>query len=313
MDPDTYKVSVIIPCFNHGKYLDAAVSSALGQTCQDLEVIIVDDGSTEPETVALLSHYDRPRTTVVRIPNQGPAVARAAGISRAKGKYILPLDADDWIDADYAELAADILDSRPEIGIVYCDAELVYPDSKVKWGLPPYSFPEILLGNMIVSTAMYRKADYIRAGGYNPSMYEGWEDFDLWLSLIENGLGVYKLNRTLFHYNISRGRRSSTLDLAAEERLFTLLYRQHTDLYVQNIGFVLKTAEARKLEIAALRQENLQVRAQLDEILNSKWYAAVQKIRKHRYLLSLLRGLFSVVRMFRRRLTLGLRGGAKTG
>jgi hypothetical protein len=144
-------------------------------------------------------------------------------------------------------------------------------------------------------------------------MFEGWEDFDLWLSLIENGLGVLKLDKTLFHYNISLGRRSSTLDLDAEQRLFTLLFRQHTKLYVQNIGFVLKTAEARKLEIAAVRQENLQIRAQLDEIRNSKWYAAVQQILKRRHLMALLRGLYSLTRMFRRRPILGLRAGAKTG
>ena len=65
------RVTVVVPCFDHGAYLDEAVGSALAQTFKDLEVVVVDDGSTDPATVALLDGYSRPRTRVIRMASNG--------------------------------------------------------------------------------------------------------------------------------------------------------------------------------------------------------------------------------------------------
>ena len=137
------KVSVIIPCFNQGAYLQEAVDSVLAQTFQDFEILVVDDGSTDEETVKILKEYDRPKTRVIRTENQGLSAARNTGIHEAQGIYILPLDADDKIGKGYLEDAVRILDQHPEIGIVYCEAAY-FGVKGGRWDLPEYSLDKIL-------------------------------------------------------------------------------------------------------------------------------------------------------------------------
>jgi glycosyltransferase involved in cell wall biosynthesis len=97
------KISVIIPCFNQGPYLDEAVDSVLAQTFQDFEILVVDDGSTDAETIKILRDFARPKTRIIRTENQGLSAARNNGIREAMGEYILPLDADDKIGPGYLE------------------------------------------------------------------------------------------------------------------------------------------------------------------------------------------------------------------
>lgn len=84
------KVSVIIPCYNQGAYVDGAVESVLAQTFRDFEIIVVNDGSTDGATNRLLADYHRPQTRVLRTENRGVAMARNHGIGVATGEYILP-------------------------------------------------------------------------------------------------------------------------------------------------------------------------------------------------------------------------------
>src|SRR5437879_507126 len=101
MDNSQPVVSVIIPCFNQGATLDEAVASVLNQTFTDFEIVIVNDGSTDPFTSELLANYHRPRTRVITTANGGLAAARNTAIRNSRGKYILPLDADDRIAPEY--------------------------------------------------------------------------------------------------------------------------------------------------------------------------------------------------------------------
>ncbi len=118
------KVSVIIPCFNDGKYIDEAVDSILAQTYQDFEIIIVNDGSTDEFTNNLLKNYKKPRTSVLCKTNGHLSSARNHGIKNSNAEYILPFDADDIFEPTYLEKAVDILDKNPEIGVVTCDIRL---------------------------------------------------------------------------------------------------------------------------------------------------------------------------------------------
>ena len=115
------KVSIIIPCYNYGQYIDEAVDSVLAQTFQDFEIIIVNDGSTDEFTNKKLENYNKPKTTVYFTKNQGVSAARNYAIEKSSGEYILPLDADDKIHSDYIKEAVDVLEANNEIGIVYCE------------------------------------------------------------------------------------------------------------------------------------------------------------------------------------------------
>src|SRR5436189_1310286 len=93
--PEVPAVSVIIPCYNLGQYLDEAVESVLAQTYQDFEIVIVDDGSTDSTTRALLADYHRPGTRVIHAAHAGVSAARNLAIAHSTGAYLCALDADD--------------------------------------------------------------------------------------------------------------------------------------------------------------------------------------------------------------------------
>ena len=103
-------VSVIIPCYNLGAYLDQAVQSVLDQTYDDFEILIIDDGSTDPATQYLFASYQRPKTRILRTENQGLGEEQKFGDSRGKGRYIACLDADDLFEPTFLERTVDVLE-----------------------------------------------------------------------------------------------------------------------------------------------------------------------------------------------------------
>lgn len=227
-------VSVIIPCYNQGVYLPEAVESVLSQSFADFEIVIVNDGSTDAATVSCCNSYDDPRIKVLNTTNQGLASARNNGIESASGTYILPLDADDKIGPAYLADAVEVLEKQPEIGIVYCKARL-FGAVEGDWHLPPYQLEEMLRDNVIFCTALFRKQDWRKAGGYDQGMVHGWEDYDLWLSLIESGLQVHRLDGTHFFYRVAS---DSMVRSSAREKkvaMFKRIYQRHQKLFSDHI------------------------------------------------------------------------------
>ena len=114
------KVAVVIPCFNLGKHLNDAVESVLAQTLDDFEIVVVDDGSDDEETIEVIHGLSFPKTKVIRTPNRGPSAARNTGIRGSHAPYIICLDADDRLDRTYLEATSRVLaaDSAYKIGIV---------------------------------------------------------------------------------------------------------------------------------------------------------------------------------------------------
>jgi len=231
-------VSVIVPCYNQGQFLHEALASIEAQTFRDFEVIVVDDGSTFPETIRIIDRLNSHGTRVVRTQNQGLAEARNSGIRQAEGRYILPLDADDKIAPTYLEKAVGVLEQDPQIGIVYCEAEF-FGARQGRWQLAPYKFPDILISNNIFASSFFRRSDWESNGGYSAEMMFGWEDFDFWLGLIEKGAGVYRIPEVLFYYR--QHERSMAREIDHEKRLnsYKTLFRRHKDLFVNNIEVLL--------------------------------------------------------------------------
>jgi len=161
-----------------GEYLSEAVESVLAQTYRDFEIIIIDDASNDKETVKLLEQYSHPMIHVIRnSQNMGVAAARNQGILLAKGEFILPLDADDYIAETYFEKAIKLFSKRPDIGIIYCNAEF-FGEKSGPWNLPSFSLTRMLIENLIFSAAFFKKSDWQRSVGYRSVMSAGWEDWD---------------------------------------------------------------------------------------------------------------------------------------
>jgi glycosyltransferase involved in cell wall biosynthesis len=262
------EVTVVIPTFNDGKYLHEALGSLEKQTFKNFEVIIVDDASNDKESIDAINSlkqksYSYNLKVIELEKNSGPAVARNRGIKAANGKYILPLDADDKIAPSYIEKAKKILDTKSEIGIVYCEAEL-FGEMSGKWDLQPYSFPEILVGNMIFATALFRKSDWKKVGGYNEDMHHGNEDYDFWLSLLELGVGVYQIPEILFSYRIKEHSRTRKLQNENREvQTYLQIYNNHKSLYLAHIDIFFKELYNRQ---KLIEQKNIKI----EEIIDKK-------------------------------------------
>jgi len=233
------KVSVIIPCYNHGEYLDEAVESVLAQTFRDVEIIITNDGSTDEKTIYKLENYNRPNTRVIHTSNQGLSMARNNGIREACGEFILPLDADDKVASTYLEKAVAILDSRPKTGIVYCLADC-FGAQQGRWPIPDYSSRGMLLTNLIFCCSLFRKSSWEQTGGYNPNMSKGWEDWDFWLSLIELGCDVHRIPETLFFYRVAPESMVRSMDRRTRVEMHLQLMRNHPQLFVVKSRFILE-------------------------------------------------------------------------
>lgn len=221
------RVSIIIPCFNKGEYLDGSLSSVLSQTFRETEAIVVNDGSTDPFTLKKPSEISDPRVRVIRTPQSGLPAAMNNGIREASGEYILPLDCGDSISPEYVELAVRELDKDKAVGIVYSDAERFGANTGLM-EMPEYSRDTMLVRNIIHPSAFFRKADWERAGGYNANMVYGWEDWDFWLSLIALGAGVRKINGTHFY---RRDNASAALDTYRRSVMRLQVILNHRDLY----------------------------------------------------------------------------------
>lgn len=197
-------VSVVIPCYNYGCYVTKAIDSVLVQTLQDLEVIVVDDGSTDPKTVAVLNGLRHPRVTVIRQANSGLPAARNAGIGKARGYYICCLDADDALEPTYLEKCISLLESNPGIGIAYSWL-LLEGDRKGVWESADLDPAILRLTNHVIVSAVYRRADWERSGGYWVEMRGGYEDWEFWLRMASLGIRGVSIPEPLFrHYRHGR-------------------------------------------------------------------------------------------------------------
>ena len=238
------KVSVVIPCYNQGKWLWEAIDSVLAQDMSDFEIIVINDGSTDPATNQIIGSIEHPKITTIVTPNQGLSAARNEAISRARGTYILPLDSDDRIHPTYLSKASRLLDENPQLGIVYCQADF-FGEKQGVWDLEPYRFPDILISPQIFATSMYRRTDWEAVGGYRADMIHGWEDYDFWLSLIGKGVGVHRIDEVLFSYRKTTG---SMAGLDKNQMLYSFkkLFEHHRDLYEANIGILFEAVIATK-------------------------------------------------------------------
>ena len=201
MVKDMPKVSIVMPCYNDGKYIKESINSVKKQTYTDWELIIINDGSDDVLTNNILNGIKENNIRVINTNQQGPAAARNRGIMEATGTYILPLDSDDIIYSTYIEKAVAIIEADANIGIVYCEAEF-FGEKSGKWDLPMYNLGRMLHNNIIFVSALFRKKDWETTGGYNENLKIGIEDYDFWLSIIGLNRKVYRIPEVLFKYRI---------------------------------------------------------------------------------------------------------------
>lgn len=247
------KVSVIMPCYNDGMYIEEAIASVKAQTYPNIELIVIDDGSTDEQTIRVLKNLEKD-IICLKTNHLRPAGARNYGIQHATGKYIMPVDSDDIIDRKYIEKAVNIIESDKTIGAVYCEANL-FGEKKGRWDLPKYSFDKMLLDNIVFVTALFYREDWVKVGGYSTTMDAGMEDYDFWLSILELGKEIYQIPEVLFHYRIKKNSRTTKFqsNVIQIQEIYRKIYDNHINFYSKYQSEYAKILRDALIEQVALR------------------------------------------------------------
>jgi len=259
------KLSVVIPCYNHGEFILEAIASVESCQAKVYEILIINDGSTDPLTQKVLQALSDRGYPVLHQENQGFAIARNHGISLAKGRYILPLDSDNKIRPNYITKAIEILDTQPEVGVVYGNFEFFGGVTGIK-KVPEFDINLILRGNYIDACAVFRKTVWEEAGGYDDKIPEqlGYEDWDFWLSVAEKGWHFYHIDQALFDYRLRSNSMVSGCNIPEKRwELFRYISTKHIGLYQTNFAHIFANVEYDHL---VERDKREALEAKLEEI-----------------------------------------------
>jgi len=231
---DNEIVSVIIPAYNCAEYIEETIASAMASTYPHIEIIITNDGSTD-STAEVIEKIvsEHPEIKAFHQKNKGVSATRNFCISKASGKYILPLDADDLISTDYIEKAVDILSKNKNVKVVYGKAGFI-GDRTGDWNLPEFNIHLLARKNLIYVSALFRKADFDKTVGFCPEM-PSLEDWDVWISLLKDGGEVVCLPDKCFFYRVHRkSSRIATRNLKKE--MIDILNSHHESFFYRELG-----------------------------------------------------------------------------
>ena len=222
-------VSVILPCYNAHRFLGQALESVRAQTFRDYETIVIDDGSTEPETLQFLEQLATD-VRVVHQENRGLSGARNTGFREARGRYVLPLDCDDWIEPRFLEkLLAALAAEDPDNSFAFCHLAL----EGDKAGILPKQFNlfEQLCANQLPYCLLLSRALWLRVGGYDENMRQGYEDWEFNIRLALSGAHAALVPEALFHYRVSSSGMLQSISHQRHHLLWRTIQRKHADAY----------------------------------------------------------------------------------
>jgi len=226
-------VSVVIPCFNHARFLGEAIESALAQTYAPIEIVVVDDGSMD-NSAEVAQRYP---VRLVRQANQGLAAAGNAGIRASRGEFVVRLDADDCLRSGYvAETLQPLLDN-PRIHFVYTQVEY-FGARTGSYPVEDFDLDTLAERNYIHASAMMRRSSFDAVGGYSVDMRGlRCEDWDLWLSFAERGFRGHLVPRQLLQYRQHTSGSMVTINfrsvagLRRELTIMSRLYAHHPAVF----------------------------------------------------------------------------------
>jgi len=202
-------ISAIVTCHNYGKYLEQCLRSLCSQTLAFSEILVIDDASTD-QTSFLASKY-RGNIHYHRILARNAAIARQYGYRISNGDYIVMIDADDWLDPNYAARMVPPLEADSAAGLSYCGATLAF-EGDCSWfpadihHMEEFGTETLRKRNFIPNCAMVRREAWL---GQDPAL-RALEDWDHWLRIVSSGWKAVLVPERLFYYRIHAGSRTHT-------------------------------------------------------------------------------------------------------
>jgi glycosyltransferase involved in cell wall biosynthesis len=198
-------VSVVIPFYNAGKYILEAVDSVEKYHDRStVEIIIVNDGSTEAESLRILERIRLERGyQIIHQTNRGPAAARNTGIRASRGCYVLLLDSDNKIRTRYISAGIELLDRDATVGVVHGNAAFFGVSDKPRFTPRPFDLQAIILGNYIDNCTVIRKSAWAEVGEFDEArILIGHEDWEFWIRMGAKGWKFRHVDETLFDYRV---------------------------------------------------------------------------------------------------------------
>lgn len=246
-------VSIIMPCYNLGRYVEDALESLSKQTFQNFHLTIVDDASTDPETKKILGNLVLPKNAnlITEKKNLGLSGVRNKYIRKAKSKYVFSFDPDDVLKPTFLEKSVAYLESNPKKAAVATWLEKFGIESGVvKLNKESASLPSMLISNHYLGSCVFRKKVFSEVGGYDTAqVVYGAEDYDFWLSVLERGWSLGVIEEPLFRYRRlanSSSSQSSTPEKSVQWRKY--IVEKHINLYSKNLLAVVVGFEKRASE-----------------------------------------------------------------
>lgn len=225
-------ITVVIPCYNDGVYLEETLAHLKMQSFQDFEIIIVNDGSTDPLTLDVLNRIDPGIATVLHKENGRMSSARNFGVKHAKGNVIVALDADDYFDPSFFEKGLKVLEANPEVAVVTSYMKMFGKENKISKprGGNQYNF---LFSSECPACAMVRKSCWEAIGGYDESMTLGYEDWEFYIRITQQNWNVHVIKEVLFFYRQTEKSTHKNKTIPNRNAIIAYIINKHQSWYTK--------------------------------------------------------------------------------
>lgn len=290
-------LSVVIPFYNLGEYLAETIASVVAATYAPLEIVIVNDGTTEEKGVALLETMEAQGLSNVRIlhtSNQGLAMARNTGAEAATGEFLAFVDADDLVEPTFFAEAIDVLQSYSNVTFVYSWVRYFGLGTGI-WPTWNAELPYLLGHNMLTPLVVVRRSHFLKVGRNKPQFEYSLEDYESWVSLVEEGAIGVSLPRPLVRYRVRADSMYQTSTRNQQLYLYEMMTRLHPEVYqewgvelfnLQNANGpgqlwnhpALHATGLGAAHMASLDRLRNRVRAEID-LLEKTWEDHIQRVR----------------------------------
>jgi glycosyltransferase involved in cell wall biosynthesis len=226
MPPSAARVAVVIPCHDDGELVAEAVASV--REAEPVQLVVVDDGSSDPASLAVLERLRADGVEVAAQANAGPGAARMTGARHTDAPYVFPLDADDLLVPGALAALADALDADPAAAVAWGDYEL-FGDYDGRYRAPSAWLPwSLTYVNQYPISSLLRRSSLLAAGGWPD---HGYEDWGLWLRFVEQGLGGVHAGRVVYRRRLREGGGRILVDRGRHQALYAQLRKRYAGAF----------------------------------------------------------------------------------
>ncbi|MCI9016662.1 MAG: glycosyltransferase [Clostridia bacterium] len=226
-------LSIVIPYYNLGQTISETILSIKKSTYKNYEIIIVNDGSTDKESISILEEFKNDtQIKIINIENKGLANARNVGAENAKGEFLAFIDADDKIEETFYEKAIKILNQYDNVSYIYSWVQYFEGDN-ANWITFNTHIPYLLCANMLAAFAVIRKNDFLNFGKNRVEMEYGMEDYDSWVSLASHGCLGVSIPEYLNIYRVRKNSMARQFNKKMRIYLYDVLSHNYPDLYAK--------------------------------------------------------------------------------